>query len=70
MDVGDIKFYEKRWQAVSEFELEELCSSTVKQNWGRLNAIRQRAARLSIARDDEDHEKEIYLRWAKLKAGA
>ena len=68
MDVGDIKFYVKRWQAVSELELEELRASTVQQNWRRLNAIRQSAVRLSIARDDDDYEMEIYLRWANLKA--
>ncbi len=68
MDVGDIKLFVKRWEAVSELELEELRASTVRQNWRRLNAIRQRAVRLSIARDDDDYEMEIYLRWAKLKA--
>ena len=70
MDVGDIKLYVKRWEAVSELELEELRASSVRQNWGRLNAIRQRAIRLGIARDDDDHEMEIFLRWANLKARA
>jgi hypothetical protein len=70
VDIGDIKLFRKRWQAVSEVALAELQASSVEQNWTRLNAIRRRAVRLGITRGDDDGEMEVFLRWAKLKAKA
>lgn len=67
MDVGDIKFYVKRWKEVSEVELQELRASTVSQNWRRLNAIQQQAQRMGIVRENDKQEMSVIQRWAKLK---
>ena len=56
-----------RWKEVEEIQLQELRASTVKQNWQKLNAIMLRAKRLKLARENDNSELEVFMRWAKLK---
>ena len=67
MDVGDIKFYVKRWRAVEEFQRSERLKADVNQSWKELNAICRRAAWLGLETDGEDGEMDVILRWARLK---
>lgn len=67
MDAADARAYIDRWKAVAKIEQMELQSATTTENWRRINAIRQRAARLGIARRDDDGEMDIFLLWAKLR---
>lgn len=68
MDASEAKAYVQRWAAVAEIEHQELESSSVMENWRRLNVIKRRAARLGITRGHDDGEMEIFLLWARLKA--
>jgi hypothetical protein len=67
MDVGDIRFYKKRWKAVEEIERQELRALTPKQNWRHLNTIMRRAKRLGIQPGDKDGEMEVFKRWTKIR---
>jgi len=67
MSAADARAYIDRWKAVAEIEQRELQSATIKENWRRINAIKQRAARLGIARVDDDGEMDVFLRWARLR---
>jgi len=68
MDVSEARAYIQRWEAVSELEKQERKSHSIADNWRQLNAIRQRAARLGICRQDDDGEMALILLWARLKA--
>lgn len=68
MEALDARAYIERWQAVEEIEQNELQAASLAENWRQLNAIRQRATRLGIKRENDDGEMAIFLRWAKLKA--
>lgn len=67
MSAADARAYIDRWKAVAEIEQRELQSATTKENWRRINAIKQRAARLGIARVDDDGEMDVFLLWARLR---
>jgi len=67
MSAADARAYIDRWKAVAEIEQRELQSATIKENWRRINAIKQRAARLGIARVDDDGEMDVFLLWARLR---
>jgi len=67
MSAEDARAYIDRWKAVAEIEQRELQSTTVRENWRRINAIRRRAARLGITRADDDGEMEVFLLWARLR---
>ncbi len=64
----DIKMYRERWKAVEEFEREELRAMSLDEHWKQINSLFQFALALGLTRDD-DGENDIFLRWAKLKAG-
>lgn len=68
MDVGDVRFYKKRWKAVEEIERQELRAMTLEEHWQKLNAIARFAIEMGIKREDDDGEMELFLRWAKIKA--
>ncbi|MCB9005717.1 MAG: hypothetical protein H6664_15180 [Ardenticatenaceae bacterium] len=68
MKASDAQAYIGRWQAVAELKQQEQQTVSLAQNWQRLNAIKQRASRLDIARQDDDGEMDIFLLWAKLRA--
>jgi hypothetical protein len=68
MDVGDVRFYKKRWKAVEEIERQELRAMTLEEHWQKLNAIARFAMEMGIKREDDDGEMELFLRWAKIKA--
>lgn len=68
MDASEARAYIQRWEAVSELEKQERKSHSVADNWRQLNAIRQRAARLGICRQNDDGEMALILLWARLKA--
>jgi hypothetical protein len=67
MDASDARAYVNRWNAVAEIERKELLSASITEKWRRLNAIKQRAARLGITRGNDDGEMEIFLLWASLR---
>lgn len=54
MDALDAQAYKKRWQAVAAIRQKELQLATPAENWRKLNAIKQRATRLGIARKNDD----------------
>ncbi len=68
MEALDAQAYKKRWQAVAEIKQKELQLTTPAENWRKLNAIKQRAIRLGIARENDDGEMAIFLLWARLKS--
>ena len=68
MEASDAKAYIERWQAVAKLKQHETQSASFVEKWRRLNAIKQRAARLGIARKDDDGEMEIFLLWARLRS--
>jgi deoxyhypusine synthase len=68
MDVGDIHFYQDRWQAVEELERQELRAMTPEQHWQKLNAIARFAMEVGMPLDREAEEMKVFLRWAELKA--
>ena len=63
-----MKAYLERWQAVEMIERQELQATTLAENWKQLNAIKQRAGRLNIKRENDDGEMAIFLLWAGLKS--
>ena len=67
MEASDVVAYKERWKAVAEIEQKELQSATPEEKWRRLNAIRQRAARLGITRKNDDGEMAVFLLWARLR---
>lgn len=68
MDASEAKAYVQRWKAVDEIEQQEQQSRSVADNWHQLNAIKRRAVRLGITREDDEGEMILYLLWARLKA--
>lgn len=68
MEVGDIRLYQARWNAVEEIEQQELRAMTLEQHWQKLNAIVRFAIETGMPIDSNDGEMEVFLRWAKLKA--
>ena len=66
MEASDVVAYKERWKAVAEIEQKELQSAT-EEKWRRLNAIRQRAARLGLTRKNDDGETAVFLLWARLR---
>lgn len=68
MDASQAQAYVQRWEAVAEVEQKEQNMRSVAENWRRLNAIRRRAERLGISRQNDDDEMALILLWAKLKS--
>ena len=68
MEVGDIRLYRERWQAVEEIERQELRAMTPEEHWHKLNAIVRFAMEAGMPMERDDSELEVFLRWAKLKA--
>lgn len=68
MNASEAKAYVQRWEAVAEIEQQEQQSRSVAENWRQLNAIKRRALRLGISREDDEGEMAIHLLWARLKA--
>lgn len=66
----DIKFYRERWKAVEEFEREELRAMSVETHWKQINTLIRFALENGLTRRDDDHEMEVFSRWAKLKGAA
>lgn len=69
MEVGDIRAYKERWNAVEEIERQELRAMSLDEHWRKLNAIVRFANETGMKRDNDDGEMEIFLLWAKLKVG-
>lgn len=68
MDAGfDIKLYRERWKAVEEIERQELRAMTMDEHWRQINSIFQFALATGLTRGDDDHEMDVFNRWAKLK---
>jgi len=65
----DIKMYRERWKAVEEIERQELRDLSLDEHWKQINSLFQFALGVGLTRDDDDGEKDVFLRWAKLKAG-
>ena len=68
MDASEAKAYVHRWEAVADIERQEQKIRSVAENWQQLNAIRRRAARLGISRQNDEGEMALILLWAKLKS--
>jgi len=64
----DIKMYRERWKAVEEIERQELRAMSLDEHWRQINSLFQFALVLGLTHGD-DGEKEVFFRWAKLKAG-
>ena len=65
----DIKMYRERWKAVEEFERQELRAMSLDEHWRQINSLFQFALGVGLTRGNDDGEKDVFLRWAKLKAG-
>ena len=68
MEVGNIRFYKDRWQAVEEIERQELRAMTVMEHWQKLNAIVRFVLETGMEIKADDSETEVFRRWAKLKS--
>ena len=68
MDINfDIKSYRERWKAVEEFERQELRAMSLEEHWRQINSLFLFALELGWTRGDDDGEREVFARWAKLK---
>ena len=67
MDVGDIRFYKERWEAIEEVERQELRAMTLEEHWRKLNAIARFAIESGLEKDKDDGEMEVFTRWAEIK---
>lgn len=63
----DIKLYRERWKAVEEIERQELRAMTMDEHWRQINSIFQFALTTGLTRGDDDHEMDVFDRWAILK---
>jgi hypothetical protein len=61
-----IRTYKDRWQAVNEFEREEMRTTSIDMRWMQLNAVVRLAIGLGFIEPDES-EASVHQRWAKLK---
>ena len=68
MQVGNIRLYRDRWQAVEEIERQELRAMTPEEHWRKLNALARLAMEADMPLDHEAEEMKVFLRWAELKA--
>ena len=68
MEVGNIRLYRDRWQAVEEIERQELRAMTPEEHWRKLNALARFAMEAGMPLDHEAEEMKVFLRWAELKA--
>jgi len=68
MDASEAKAYVQRWEAIAEIEQQEQQSRPIAENWRQLNAIKRRAVRLGITREDDEGEMALFMLWARLKA--
>ena len=66
-DDFDLKSYRERWKAVEEFEREELRAMSPEEHWRQINSLFRFAREHGFTRGDDDGEKEVFARWAKLK---
>ncbi len=60
------KLYRERWKEVEEIERQELRAMTVEQHWKQINQL-ARFARSNGLKKGDEHEMEVFQRWAKLK---
>jgi hypothetical protein len=67
MNVGGIRWFKERWNAVEEIERQKLHAMTLEEHWRKLNAIVRFAIETSMEKKD-DSEMEVFLRWAEIKA--
>lgn len=67
MEVGDIRLYKDRWKAVEKIEQQELRAMTLEEHWRKLNAIARFAIEIGMAKEHDDEEMQVFLRWAELK---
>jgi hypothetical protein len=68
MQVGNIRLYKDRWQAVEEIERQELRAMTLEDHWRKLNAIVRFALETGMEIKKDNSEMEIFLCWSKLKS--
>ncbi|NJC97342.1 MAG: hypothetical protein C3F07_10660 [Anaerolineales bacterium] len=61
-----IKMYRERWKAIEEIEREELRALSPDGHWKQINSLFQFGSLLGLTHGD-DGEKDVFLRWAKLK---
>lgn len=69
MEVGNIRLYKDRWQAVEDIERQELRAMSANEHWQKLNAIVRFALETGMEIEKDNGELEIFRRWAKLKSG-
>lgn len=62
----EIQAWKKRWEAVEEFERQELMSTPIELRWRQINAVIGLAIGLGILEYDPSEE-EVYQRWATLR---
>ena len=65
----DIRFYRSRWQAIEEFELEELRLLSMETRLQQMNTIWRLGLGLGFSFEPDPSEMEVFARWAKLKEG-
>jgi hypothetical protein len=63
----DVKLYRDRWKAVEEIERQELRAMSIEKHWKQINNLVRFAVENGLMRGDDDHEMEVFLRWAKLR---
>lgn len=67
MNTQDARAYVERWQEVEKIEREEMLNTGIQERWRQLNALKRRAIRLGIKRENDEGEMEVFLRWADLR---
>lgn len=60
MNASEAKAYVQRWEAIAEIEQPERKSRPVAENWRQINAIKRRAARPGIRREEDEGEMALF----------
>lgn len=68
MEVGDVRYYKDRWQAVEEIEWEEMRALTLEERWQKINTILRFAMESGMKLEADEGEMDVFMRWAKIKA--
>lgn len=57
-----------RWKEVEEIQRQELRAMTMEERWRQLNNLARFAMEIGMNVERDESEREVILRWAKLKA--
>ncbi len=62
-----LRQFHERWQTIGAVEAAERRAATVAQRWQQLNAVLRLALGLGLPLKEDEQEKMVWERWARLK---